>query len=507
MGTSAVVFMFDPQTAKDTFWYGAEFDSAFLAAVSIADPTGKAETAVLRGDAILHTLANKITSVAETGRGTQYTQSVDMEVYKTIVWDIADALASQWTTVDLTTFPTVLASHGIHCITTPTLPTVYRDRVDAGLHGVQGYVGAIELDLGSPLQVAIFIDQLIRDAAIVGGALVQELSWEGNPETHFEGAQVFKPNGERRVPYGELHALRPIAVIPSEPSERGQVSLDRYQGKRHFTLQERVAAALVRHRLGDRTSQPFDISTLEDTSNPLEAHLPEAKFLRYLLDEAHPKGGPKARFFKDTLGIGPDDWRYLAAQLHDGLKTADLTELGVKHFEGRFGISFNAVMPVKGLNGRTADVDTNWIMEPGQQPRLSTAVPAKPKDQTGREAQEPPIAPSTPSGDEKWAAIFELAAEAGRLAATVPTPMRISGFGIEMDGLCGHAWVRVKDARRGFAKWAIANDHAYRHYQSGAQIFADINSQSIDRARAYATAFAAVLRHNGIQCEVSYRLD
>jgi hypothetical protein len=509
MATSAVVYMFDPQAATDTFWYGAEFDSAFLRALSAADPTGKTKTAVRRGDAILHNLASKITSVAETGRGTQHTQSVDIEVYKTIVWDFADALTEQWTSADLETFPMVLASHGIHCITTPTLPTEFRDQVDAGLQGVRGYVGAIELDLGSPLQVEIFVKQLIGNAAIADGAVVLELSWEGHLDTLFEGAQEFKPTGERHVAYGELRAFQPRATIPDELSTRGRVSIERYQGKRQFTLQERVAVALTRQRYSHRTSQPFEISTLEDPSNPLEANLPEAKFLRYLLDEAHPKGGSKAKFFKEALSIGPEDWRYLAAQLHDGLKTAELVELGMKHFEGGYGVSFNAVMPVKGLNGKTVDIDTNWIMEPGQQPRLSTAVPARPRDTTGREPQEPPIVSTTLKGDERWAAIFDLAAEAGRLAATstVPTPMSISGFGIEMDGLCGFAWVRVPDARRGFARWVIKTDRAYRHYQSGAQIFAKRDSQSVDRARAYATAFAATLRHNGVECEVESRLD
>lgn len=509
MMTSTVVFLFDPQIAKNTSWYGAEFDSAFLRALSAADPTGKTKTAVRRGDAILRNLANKITSVAQTSRGTSHTQSVDMELYKTIVWDFADALTEQWTSVDLEKFPIILANHGVHCICVPTLPVEFRGFIDNSLRGIQGYVGAIELDLGSPIQVTIFLKQLIGDAAIVDGSVILELNWEGYLDTLFEGAKEFKPNGERRVDYGELVAFQTKAAMPDKLSARGRISFERYQGKRQFTLQERVAGALAQHGYSHRTARPFDISTQEDPSNPLEANLPEAKFLRYLLDEAHPKGGSKAKFFKEVLGIGSADWRYLAAQLHDGLKTAELVESGVKHFEGGFGVSFNAVMPIKGLNGRTVDINTNWIMEPGQQPRLSTAVPAKPKDTTGRDAKAPPIVLATLEGDDKWAAIFELAAEAGRLAATstVPTPVSISGFGIEMDGLCGCAWVRVPDARRGFARWAVNTGRADRHYRSGAQIFAVSTSQSIDRARAYAAAFGAVLKHNGIECEVESRLD
>lgn len=85
--------------------------------------------------------------------------------------------------------------------------------------------------------------------------------------------------------------------------------------------------------------------------------------------------------------------------------------------------------------------------------------------------------------------------------------MKVQGFSVEFEGACGFAWMRVLDARRGFARWAIARGHANHHYRSGAQIFAAVQSQSIDRARAYATAFAAVLRHNGIECKVDSRLD
>jgi len=85
--------------------------------------------------------------------------------------------------------------------------------------------------------------------------------------------------------------------------------------------------------------------------------------------------------------------------------------------------------------------------------------------------------------------------------------MKVAGFRVEMEGLCGHAWLRIPDARRDFARWLVKTGRGNKHYKSGAQYFADVDSQSLDRKKAYAMAFATVLRHNGIHCEVETRLD
>ncbi|MBX9574296.1 MAG: hypothetical protein K2X07_01505 [Caulobacteraceae bacterium] len=502
--TSATVFLFDRALEVPKERQGLELDPGFLKALSAADPGGRTRSLVCRGDALLSELATKVTAVTGDGRRSGYTHSYDMELYRTLVWDFADALSGQWHSVDLETFPVRFANRSIHCISVPTLPADLKQPIDASLQETMAYLGAIEFDLGNPVQRAVFLELLIEDSVIAGGEVIMELDWDESQNSIFEGSESFSPRGARWVPYGELKALRP-PVPDIELSARGEITQQRYEGKRRFSLQERVAAGLAR---GPRPAgaSKFEILVTEDPSNPLEANLPEAKFIRYLLNPNHPKGGSKAKFFSDVLGIRQQDWRYLAAQFHEGLRSANLDDLGVKHFESGFGISFNATLPILGLNGATAQVETNWIFEPGQQPRLSTAFPAQ-RDQ--REGEAPPIVPSSIVGAERWAAIHELATAAGIHAAhkTVPTPMKVVGFGIEMEGACGFAWVRVPDARRGFARWALEQGHANRHYRSGAQIFAHVGSQSIDRAKAYATAFAAVLRHNGVECEVESRLD
>jgi Domain of unknown function (DUF6883) len=516
LNTSAIVFAFDAVAEGVSSWYGCDFDSAFLSALSAIDPEGKTRSSVLRGDAIVAELAAKITAVSGKDRTSGYTQSYDMEVYRTVIWDLTDALSDQWHTVSLETFPAIIGQRRLYCISMPTFLTELRDQMDNLLRTNSGYVGAFEVDLGNQIQRRIFIDGLIADAVIVEGQVIMELTWDGHQETLFEDAAMFRPKGRRDVHYGTLNDLQPVISLPAEPSARGLISLQRYSGKRTFSLQERVTSAFVYRKHSGKVQTPYEFSVADNPSNPLEAELPEAKFVNYLLDDTHPKGGSKAKFFADALGIERKDWRYLAAQLHDGLARAELVEVGVKGWQEGFGLNFNAIIPVKGLNGRTIDILTNWIMEPGRQPRLSTAIPANGRHATELNNAKPSIVSGQPpvvsvdlQGNQRWEAIFQLASDAGCAAAVaaVPTPMRVHGFGIEMEGLCGLAWVRVKDARRGFAKWAIANKHAYHHHQSGAEIFAQVASQSVDRAKAYATAFATVLRHNGIECEVGSRLD
>lgn len=508
MDTAAVVFLFDGDAPELPCWYGGVFDSAFLAALSSADPAGFTNSSLFRGDALVHNLATKVTGVSKSERQSTYRQSHDKDLLGTVIWDIADSLAGQWNTLDPDAFPLLLGRHSVHCISLPTIPRDLIADIDRSLRGSRGYLGAVEVDLGNPIQRFLFIDHLVKDAVISGGQVILELSWEGELNTLFNGAETFRPNGRRLVAQGALAALRPPVPAPSALSSRGELSLQRYSGKRNFSLQERVLSALFRAdelKLGPTS---FEFSVDDGPLRPSEADLPEAKFIRYLLDPKHPKGGSKAKFFNAALGIDQRDWRYLAAQLHDGLKHATLKDLGVKSWDGGIGVAFNAVIPVRGLNGRTIDIDSNWIMEPGMQPRLSTAVPAASADATGIDGTFPAVVDPGLVGNERWQAIHELASQAGRIAAeaTIPTPMLIDGFGIEPEGRCGHAWVRVKDARRGFARWALANDHAYRHHRSGAQVFAATSSQSVDRGVAYALAYARVLKHNGISCEIESHL-
>jgi hypothetical protein len=85
--------------------------------------------------------------------------------------------------------------------------------------------------------------------------------------------------------------------------------------------------------------------------------------------------------------------------------------------------------------------------------------------------------------------------------------MKVEGYPLIADGACGSASVTVKDARTGFAKWLIKNEHGCNGYRGGASVFFLDNSQSYDRAKAAAEAFARVLIWNGIPAQVDAQYD
>src|SRR6266516_5841 len=510
MAFVAQAFLFNADAEGVSSYYGGDFEPPFLRALSAVDPGGITRSTVLLGDVIVSSLCERVFAVSGKPRESSHTVGHDMNLYRTIIWDLADAFVRQWHTLDIESFPTVLGRRNVYWITIASLPIGFRDGIDARLRATNGYLGSVEIDVGNPIQKRLLADQLIDVAVIADGCVTMELSFEGTPETTFAGADQFVPHGERRVPYGELDDIKPPLPKPPHFSARGQISADRYHGKRRYTVHDRVLLAL--NRLWPQSGEPvafsFDALRLAK-ADVLEAELPEAKFVRYLLNPDHADGRGKAKFFSDELGIGAGDWRYLAAQLYGGLKKADLAKLKVKAWEDGYGASFNCVMPVLGLNGRVAMIETNWILRPGLLPQLSTAFPAGRDDNAKVDCDQITIVPSTLTGDPKWEAVYAAAHGAGSLAAEkcVPTPMKVVGYDVIMEGACGYAHIRIPDARKGFARWAVRSGRGSNHYRSGAEIYASVDSQSFDRAVAYAEAFAAVLHLNGIECSVQSRLD
>ena len=71
--------------------------------------------------------------------------------------------------------------------------------------------------------------------------------------------------------------------------------------------------------------------------------------------------------------------------------------------------------------------------------------------------------------------------------------MKVEGYPLILDGKCGWAGVTVKDARTGFARWLFKSGHGHHHHRGGARIDYSHASQSYDRAKAFAMAFARVL--------------
>ena len=100
-----------------------------------------------------------------------------------------------------------------------------------------------------------------------------------------------------------------------------------------------------------------------------EATVPTDKLVRYALDPTHPRGRHKARVFASALGIRTQDWRYLHDQILDGLPDALVRSTRITPF----GVAYEVVVPIDGLNGATLlPVITTWIAEGDAPPRLTS---------------------------------------------------------------------------------------------------------------------------------------
>ncbi|MDQ3675394.1 MAG: hypothetical protein M3401_01110 [Actinomycetota bacterium] len=94
--------------------------------------------------------------------------------------------------------------------------------------------------------------------------------------------------------------------------------------------------------------------------------MPEEKLAGYALDPAHPRGRHKSRVFSSALGIEQTDWRYLRDQLIEHI--VDAAVLGTRITP--FGVLYEVMVLVDGLNGKTAPVAAIWIIEDVGPPRL-----------------------------------------------------------------------------------------------------------------------------------------
>ena len=99
------------------------------------------------------------------------------------------------------------------------------------------------------------------------------------------------------------------------------------------------------------------------------ATIPTDKLVRYALNPDHPVGKHKARVFASALGIRNQDWRYLHDQILAALTDAPVRSTRITPF----GVAYEVVVAIDGLNGATLPVVTTWIVEvPDAPPRLTT---------------------------------------------------------------------------------------------------------------------------------------
>jgi hypothetical protein len=74
---------------------------------------------------------------------------------------------------------------------------------------------------------------------------------------------------------------------------------------------------------------------------------------------------------------------------------------------------------------------------------------------------------------------------------------------------CGFAWVDISNGRDPFVNWCRKNNVGKKHWNRGWMIWNPTSNftQSMDVKEAGSTAFAKVLRNNGIDAYMGSRAD
>jgi len=295
--------------------------------------------------------------------------------------------------------------------------------------------------------------------------------------------------------------LPPIDTPPL--SERGELSRERVGGRMTPSHREKVARALLEHYEDLSSEQRIEFSTAKE-AGASDFEFDPRKFTDYLFNLEHKAGGPKARFFIDELGISPGDWKFLANQIERGMISAPIYRAVLK----THGFSHGAYVLVTGRNGKRAVLETGWIIEAGQPARFVTAYPGDSEHAESLRAPLPEVVDPQLKGDARWKAIYDLANEVGQASAeaVTPTPMVVQGYSPNWEGYCGSGWARLPDARYPMARWLLRMQKGRKSYP-GVDVGPPLQTQSMERNRAYAEAFAQVLKANGVECSVHYRLD
>jgi Domain of unknown function (DUF6883) len=460
----------------------------------------------------MHFQADRTTEVAITHEPRHTVTrrvSVDRRLYQTLLWDFCDAITEGWTTLEVESLPLVVPSKSIWVITVGLVPRDVAASFDGQNEDQDGYLGAVGIDFGNPLQRDLLWDSLIYDLYYDRGTLAHVQGLGALPEERWDVTQPGYWWSDLDFDEVTWHEDRspepdePPAVSPVGLSERGKLTANILRARAAPGHMERVLDQLAAR--GHRSSVSTRVSG--QLPHASLAVIDPRKLTSYVLNPEHETGGAKAALFRDALGITAADWRFLEAQVRQGLLLAPVHRVRSE----QYGVQYHADIAVVGKNGVVKAVRTAWIVASDAPPRLVTAYLAPESvDVASLPAPEaPPLLETPPQRQEDWEALFELGDVRGRRAAdaVIPTPMFVGGQAYP-EGEIGGAVVTVKDARRGLARWLLHTGRADRGYAGGAEIviFGEVG-QSAERAAAYADAFAAVLELNDVSCSVRYFLD
>lgn len=502
----AYAFFFDADHSELGYVYGTKCTSKIISAIELSKLP--IETQILRGDLPIHSMAYQVTAVSSSENMTSQTMSANMELYKTLICDLVDSFESGWYTIDPIKFLFTLSQRNIWTIVLPSISIEVAKEIDKRTKAFNPYIGSVKIDKGNPLHMQLF--------SLVDGAYIDNSNFYCRNKYTGDDEFVAESYGSSTKPIlldpYDFNNNAPQSLISLDLSKRGSLSLSRIEGKSKLSHSQKLAYSLVDFLQENPSINKLSYESKFNTTNQTFI-CEENKIKNYLLDINHSKGGPKAKFFIEVLGIEKDDWRYLANQISSAMNDAFVFEIK----NNQHGIKHSSFIKIKGRNNREAVIQTVWIITEGESPRLVTAYPYDKQREEELYAPLQNIVPAHLTNNGKWERIYQLAHEAGEKAShsCTSTPMILNGYPPIFEGACGFAWVTVFDARTGMARWLKENNIGTKNYKSGWTVSAHPipnkddtwDLQSIEPKEAYAKAFEKVLLDNGVKCIMESRLD
>lgn len=498
---SSFVFLFDADYPPFSGFYGYKCNTCFAEAISQLTLDPNESISIRIGDLLLDALSRELTKVEKDGKFIKSSYSFDKYLYASLLLDLSHTLSLNWHTFNKEDFFQKGAElNNFHCITISNINHEMVYKLDSFLQTQPFYIGAAELDTGNPLHLLLFIKYLISTTFIKDNKVFYK-----EDEDAFDWKTFLSSYTITSLDSFDFNYAFPPMPISAPISESGRNTQTIFKNKGKFSHHRKVGEAFLKILQLGEAQRDFKLEIRSNSEDNII--IPEAKLAGYALNLEHKEGGSKAKFFRDVFGIEAKNWRYLAEQIKLGLNDGDVYEIRL----GQYGIQYHVDIVITGLNGANGSVRTAWIIRPGESMQFVTIFPTKKVDEDEININERPImaVPQHLEEKEKWKELFRLADEAGKAAGDkcIPTPVLITGFAQPLaEGKLGRALISFSDKKHEFVQWL--NQNNLGHFYKGAYIIVVTHeTQSVERAIAYANEFSRVLRANGIDSTIDSYLD
>ncbi|MBU5484273.1 hypothetical protein KQI86_08020 [Clostridium sp. MSJ-11] len=464
------------------------------------------EIRIFHGNLLLHRLASPISQINMENKIFQCTYSLNHNLLSLLSWELYDSLCSQYNTFNEEFHPISFANENMYIISMTNLSEQCVKFIDRLLKKLDTYMGIAKCDLGHPLHLQLFIEDLY-DNFFIKKNLVYYRNNEGDPEASYPFWVHNTEFATKAIDSWEYNSVAP--KIKNEViSERGKSfnSLCKQINGNHSD--EIVKKLFEQFFMKKEVNIDFTYNVNKSFSFR-NVIIPKSKLVDYSLNKKHPTGRHKAKLFENLLSITADDWKYLSSQILEGLLSGEVRKVRTTEY----GVQYHIDIQVSGLNNNIKTVRTAWISRKNSNDSsvsLTSAYIADRKDQLDDQSLEVLyIRNKYINKDIYYKELYELANKKGieKYNSCIPDPVYIDGIKEPMiEGLCGNAYV-VVDGKSGFSRWLKKNKIGFKGYKKGYEIPCSISSMSYDRAIAYAEAFSKVLFQNEINSHIRKELD